>query len=118
MGTCATTPADSGVDAAKDCGGHGTNVSSIAAGYNSAGGLTAEDFVGFNYGLGVAPFALVGASKIFTCAGAFAGGWTPERWRRMRSATARDLEQLVGNEGDHLTGRLPHARAAVRRGGT
>ena len=68
---------DSGVDAAKDCGGHGTNVASIAAGYNSAGGLTAEEASGFNYGLGVAPFALVGASKIFTCAGAFAGGWTP-----------------------------------------
>ena len=62
---------------AKDCGGHGTNVASIATGYNSAGGATAEEASGFNYGLGVAPFALVGASKIFTCAGAFAGGWTP-----------------------------------------
>ena len=70
---------DSGVDEAKDCGGHGTNVASIAAGYNTGAGAPAvEDTAGFNHGLGVAPFALVGASKIFTCAGAFAStGWTP-----------------------------------------
>jgi subtilisin-like proprotein convertase family protein len=58
---------------ARDCEGHGTNVASIAAGYNAdAGAPLKEDSAGFNHGLGVAPFALVGASKIFDCSGAFA----------------------------------------------
>jgi subtilisin-like proprotein convertase family protein len=56
---------------ARDCGGHGTNVASIAAGYNdgtdSSGSDAAEDASGFNYGLGIAPRATVGASKIFRC---------------------------------------------------
>ncbi|HET8821756.1 MAG TPA: S8 family serine peptidase, partial [Thermoleophilaceae bacterium] len=61
---------------ARDCGGHGTNVASIAAGYNNAAGATGttavEDTSGFNYGLGVAPRAKLGASKIFRCSdGAF-----------------------------------------------
>ncbi len=70
---------DAGADAVKDCSGHGTNVASIATGYNDGAGAPAlEDSAnGFNHGLGVAPFALVGASKIFNCAGGFAGGWTP-----------------------------------------
>ena len=70
---------DAGADAAKDCSGHGTNVASIATGYNDGVAAPAlEDFAnGFNHGLGVAPFARVGTSKIFNCAGGFAGGWTP-----------------------------------------
>lgn len=60
---------DSGANAARDCGGHGTNVASIAAGYNDATGSLVEDSAGYNHGLGVAPFAKVGASKIFNCAG-------------------------------------------------
>jgi subtilisin-like proprotein convertase family protein len=56
---------------ARDCGGHGTNVASIAAGYNdgtdSSGSDAVEDANGFNYGLGIAPRAKVGASKIFRC---------------------------------------------------
>jgi subtilisin-like proprotein convertase family protein len=56
---------------ARDCGGHGTNVASIAAGYNdgtdSAGSDAVEDANGFNYGLGIAPRSKVGASKIFRC---------------------------------------------------
>ena len=65
-----------------------------------------EDFAnGFNHGLGVAPFARVGASKIFNCAGGFAGGWTPadaavQRLRRRRA----HLEQLVGHERSGLLG--------------
>ncbi|MBA3263593.1 MAG: S8 family serine peptidase, partial [Thermoleophilaceae bacterium] len=54
---------------ARDCTGHGTNVASIAAGYNSATGTQNEDGGGFNYGLGIAPLAQVGASKIFQCDG-------------------------------------------------
>src|SRR4051812_4503474 len=39
---------------ATDCGGHGTNVTSIAAGLSSA---TGQDAQGYRYGLGVAPYA-------------------------------------------------------------
>ena len=56
---------------ARDCGGHGTNVASIAAGYNdgtdSSGSDAVEDASGFNFGLGIAPRSKVGASKIFRC---------------------------------------------------
>ena len=54
---------------ATDCGGHGTNVASIAAGLATAAGQDAE---GYRHGLGVAPYAQVGASKIFRCTGAAA----------------------------------------------
>jgi subtilisin-like proprotein convertase family protein len=54
----------------RDCGGHGTNVASIATGYNAGTGGNLEDSAGFNHGLGVAPFARLGASKIFRgCSG-------------------------------------------------
>jgi hypothetical protein len=52
---------------ATDCGGHGTNVASIAAGLGTAAG---QDAQGYKHGLGVAPYAQVGASKIFRCSGA------------------------------------------------
>ena len=68
--------ADTGPSAARDCGGHGTNVASIAAGYNDATGPLVEDAALFNHGLGVAPFAQLGASKIFSCAGG-AATFTP-----------------------------------------
>ncbi len=61
---------------ARDCGGHGTNVASIAAGFNTATGATREDAQGFNYGMGIAPRALLGATKIFTCTGTFSPGVT------------------------------------------
>jgi subtilisin-like proprotein convertase family protein len=51
---------------ARDCSGHGTNVASIATGYNNTSDSPQfSDDRGFNHGLGVAPFARVGASKIF-----------------------------------------------------
>jgi subtilisin-like proprotein convertase family protein len=53
----------------RDCGGHGTNVASIAAGYNDQPGAGTADAEGFQHGLGVAPNALVGASKMFECDG-------------------------------------------------
>ena len=56
---------------ARDCGGHGTINASIVSGFNDGTGAAVEDADGFNYGLGVAPYARVGASKIFTCANAF-----------------------------------------------
>ena len=63
---------------ARDCGGHGTNVASIATGYNTVTSAPEyEDAQNFNHGLGVAPFARVGGSKIFRCDGAFSSSWTP-----------------------------------------
>ncbi|MGH2762542.1 MAG: S8 family serine peptidase, partial [Thermoleophilaceae bacterium] len=58
---------------ARDCGGHGTNVASIAAGFNNQPDTSSgyNDSAGYNHGLGVAPRASVGASKIFDCAGGF-----------------------------------------------
>ena len=44
-------------------------MTSIAAGTSSAVG---QDGAGYKHGLGVAPFANVGASKIFRCTGAAA----------------------------------------------
>jgi subtilisin-like proprotein convertase family protein len=52
---------------ARDCGGHGTNVASIAAGFAGSG----LDDAGFRYSMGISPRAQVGASKIFNCNGDF-----------------------------------------------
>jgi subtilisin-like proprotein convertase family protein/subtilisin family serine protease len=67
----------SGDSVIRDCTGHGTNVASIAAGYNSGGGGANEDAEGFNYGLGVAPRAEIGSSKLFRCNGAAPGSFSP-----------------------------------------
>jgi len=48
-----------------DLPGHGTINMSIAGGGNTSAAAGARDSAGYNYGLGVAPFALLGASKIF-----------------------------------------------------
>jgi len=56
----------------RDCAGHGTNVASVAAGYNAETGPAYEDGEGYHHGLGVAPQARIGASKIFDCAGNYA----------------------------------------------
>jgi subtilisin-like proprotein convertase family protein len=53
---------------ATDCGGHGTNVASIAAGFGTTGSGR-QDGAGFRHGMGVAPRARIGASKIFKCDG-------------------------------------------------
>jgi subtilisin-like proprotein convertase family protein len=58
----------------RDCGGHGTNVASIATGFNTQTGADREDAQGFNYGLGIAPRARVGNTKIFTCTNTFSPG--------------------------------------------
>ena len=58
-------------DSARDCGGHGTNVASIAAGYGAGSSPADQDAQGFKYGMGAAPRVLIGASKIFNCARVF-----------------------------------------------
>ncbi len=46
-------------------GGHGFLNAHIVAGTNSGTGSTLEDAAGYNYGLGIAPFARVGSTAIF-----------------------------------------------------
>ena len=62
---------------ARDCLGHGTNVASIAVGYNGQSNQPTEADGVFNHGMGVAPFALVGASKLFDCTGDPVDNWDP-----------------------------------------
>ncbi|HET8946258.1 MAG TPA: proprotein convertase P-domain-containing protein [Candidatus Polarisedimenticolia bacterium] len=53
-------------------GGHGNLNAAIVGGYNDTQGNSAfDDPNGYQYGLGIAPFARLGASKIFSNAGAF-----------------------------------------------
>lgn len=53
-------------------GGHGNLNAAIIGGYNDThGNSTYEDTGGYQYGLGIAPYARVGASKIFSNAGSF-----------------------------------------------
>ena len=55
-----------------DASGHGTVNASIALGFNNKTGAAFTDSQGYLYGLGVAPFARLGVSKIFTDSGDFA----------------------------------------------
>ena len=77
----------------RDCTGHGTNVASIAAGYNASTRRANEDGAGFNYGLGRgAAGARSGVSKIFDCDGARGPASAPatrrlQRLRRRRAAS-------------------------------
>ncbi|HXG65313.1 MAG TPA: S8 family serine peptidase, partial [Blastocatellia bacterium] len=54
-----------------DTQGHGTINLSIAGGGSAAAGENLRDADGYNHGLGVAPFARLGSSKIFKFAGRF-----------------------------------------------
>ena len=65
---------ETGEGDAHDCHGHGTHVASTIAGYNSGTGSSpaataVEDAEGFNYGLGVAPRARIGGTRMFNCLG-------------------------------------------------
>jgi hypothetical protein len=50
-------------------GAHGFVNANIVAGFNDGTGPTYEDANGYNYGLGIAPWARVGATAIFPCEG-------------------------------------------------
>ncbi|HKQ08658.1 MAG TPA: S8 family serine peptidase [Blastocatellia bacterium] len=51
--------------------GHGTINASIAAGFNNKAGTAYNDASGYSYGLGAAPFARLGISKVFKDNGSF-----------------------------------------------
>ncbi len=56
-------------------GGHGFLNAHIVAGLNSSTGGTVEDAQGYNYGLGIAPWAHVGSTAIFGPSGASITSW-------------------------------------------
>jgi hypothetical protein len=56
-------------------GGHGFLNSHIIGGFNNGTGASVEDALGFNYGLGIAPFARMGVTAIFG-----SGSSTPTAW--------------------------------------
>jgi subtilisin-like proprotein convertase family protein len=62
---------DLDTDPPRDCTGHGTNVASIAAGYNDGAGAENQDGAGYRHGLGVAPRVQIGNSKVFQSCSAY-----------------------------------------------
>src|SRR5262249_53842404 len=56
-------------------GGHGFLNTNIIGGFNNGTGTAVEDANGFNYGLGIAPFATMGSTAIFGSTAA-----TPTAW--------------------------------------
>jgi hypothetical protein len=56
---------------AGDIPGHGTINLSIAGGANRSASAAVKDKDGFAFGIGIAPFALLGSSKIFEASGRF-----------------------------------------------
>ena len=56
---------------AHDPNGHGTLNASIVGGYNVGAGSQFSDNLGYQYGLGVAPFVRIGASRLFNDDGDF-----------------------------------------------
>ena len=104
------TPTTTADPDATDCGGHGTNVASIAAGLEHAAGQDAE---GYRHGLGVAPYAQA-CVEGFRCNGAAASvNYGPHGSRAWAGARAH-LEQLVGDLELRRLPRLAQADALVR----
>lgn len=75
-----------------DIPGHGTINQSIAAGYNVS--ADTRDATGYNYGLGIAPFASIGSSKIFQAAGRFD---LREPYTNLISAAYKDGARISSN---------------------
>jgi hypothetical protein len=65
-------PNDSTILPTHDKAGHGTLNASIAVGFNNKNGSAFNDAQGYSYGLGVAPFARLGVSKLFRDDNSFA----------------------------------------------
>jgi hypothetical protein len=74
------------------CDGHGTINSHIVAGYNVLTGAPHEDALGFNYGMGVAPFVKVASSVIFD-----PGSYTFPDFEDMLSRGYRDSTRISTN---------------------
>jgi|GEM_PF-638327 len=74
---------------AHDPTGHGTINASIMGGFNNKPGSAFADATGFQYGLGVAPFARIGVSKIFRDDLSFGNFAYPEFTARAYAGGAR-----------------------------
>jgi hypothetical protein len=59
---------------------HGYINAHIVGGFNDANGQAYEDADGFNYGLGIAPWARIGATAIFPCPGSSSLPPSPTEW--------------------------------------
>ncbi|HVG20309.1 MAG TPA: S8 family serine peptidase, partial [Blastocatellia bacterium] len=56
-------------------GGHGFLNANIIGGFNNGTGTAVEDALGFNYGLGISPFARVGVTAIFGSTASSGTAW-------------------------------------------
>ena len=83
-------------------GGHGFLNAHIVAGFNNGTGSTVEDGSGFNYGLGIAPWALVGSTAIFG-----PGGFNPSSYES--SAYAAGSRISTNSWGFQTAGGAPIA---------
>jgi hypothetical protein len=79
---------------AGDPPGHGTINLSIAGGSSASADSAARDSAGFMHGLGVAPFALLGSSRIFQASGKFD---LSEPYTSLISAAYRDGARVSSN---------------------
>jgi hypothetical protein len=79
---------------AGDIQGHGTLNLSIAAGSSTSSDKGFRDANGFNFGLGIAPFALLGSSKIFQSNGFFD---LIDPYTRLVSDAYRDGARVMSN---------------------
>jgi hypothetical protein len=64
------------INAAHDVLGHGTLNASIVGGFNNSAGSGFRDSLGFQYGMGVAPFVRIGVTKLFDDQGNFGQGFS------------------------------------------
>ena len=80
--------------------GHGTINLSIAGGATAGSSQGLRDSSGFNYGLGVAPFALLGSSKIFQSSGRFG---LIEPYTKLISEAYRDGARIQSNSWGEVT---------------
>jgi hypothetical protein len=83
-----------------DVAGHGTINLSIAGGANVSAEKGARDSNGFNYGLGIAPFAQLGSSKIFQSNGRFD---LIEPYTKLISEAYRDGARISSNSWSEIS---------------
>ncbi|MEK6407142.1 MAG: S8 family serine peptidase [Acidobacteriota bacterium] len=83
-----------------DVAGHGTINLSIAGGGSTSSDKDLRDPSGFNHGLGIAPFALLGSSKIFQSNGAFD---LVDPYTRLVSDAYRDGARVLSNSWAELS---------------
>lgn len=83
-----------------DYDGHGTINMSIAGGANVSAAQGMRDADGFNYGLGVAPFVMLGSSRIFQSNGRFD---LNEPYTNLISAAYRDGARVSSNSWSDIS---------------